>query len=164
MVAYGDKTAEAQRMSDEGRTGTDLGIMASQLLFAVECELFERLHQCGFQEIVPRHRPVLAHLSADGVRATDLAHRSGRMKQVIGVIIDDLETLECVERRPDPADRRAKLIVPTARGKRQMDAVDAIMASIMDRHAQMLGVARFDSFLADFRVVIQHQQPLTEFD
>jgi DNA-binding MarR family transcriptional regulator len=135
-------------------TNTDLGVMASQLLIAVEDELFGRLHERGFQEIVPRHRSVLAHLSAEGLRATELARRSGQLRQVIGDIVDDLEALGCVERRPDPADRRAKLVVPTARGRRQLETADAIMSNILRRHARVLGTARFACFLADFRLVI----------
>lgn len=73
-------------------------------------------------------------------------------------MIDDLETLGYVVRTPDPLDRRAKLVVPTARGRRQMDAADAIMADIMKRHSRNLGAANFHRFLADFRAVIDHQR------
>ena len=114
----------------------DLGVLAGRLLFAVQDELFRRLHDEGFGDIVPRHGVVLAYLRHEGVRATELARLSGHVKQVIGVIVDDLETLGYVERRPDPADRRAKLVVPTDRGREQMSAAASIMADAMNRHSR----------------------------
>jgi DNA-binding MarR family transcriptional regulator len=145
-------------MNGEGGRGDDLGVLAGRLLFAVQTELFLRLRGEGFDDIAPRHGAVLAYLRPEGVRATDLARLSGQVKQVIGVIIDDLEALGYVQRQPDPIDRRAKLVVPTGRGRRQMDAADSIMADIMDRHASNLGGAEFRRFLADFRTVIDHQR------
>jgi DNA-binding MarR family transcriptional regulator len=145
-------------MSGKSFRGNDLGVLAGRLLFSVQGELFERLHEEGFNDIVPRHGVVLAYLRLDGVRATDVARLSGQLKQVVGVIIDDLEALGYVKRKPDPADRRAKLVVPTARGRRQMDAADAIMADIMKRHERNLGAAEFRQFLTYFRTVIDHQR------
>jgi DNA-binding MarR family transcriptional regulator len=149
---------EAQVMNGEGGSGNDLGVLAGRLLFAVQGELFRRLHDEGFDDIVPRHGAVLAYLRTEGVRATDIARLSGQLKQVIGVIVDDLENLGYVERKPDPDDRRAKLVVPTVRGRQQMDAADSIMADIMDRHSRNLGVDKFGQFLDNFRAVIDHQR------
>jgi DNA-binding MarR family transcriptional regulator len=145
-------------MDGEGGREDDLGVLAGRLLFAVQSELFDRLRDQGFDDIVHRHGAVLAYLRPEGVRATDLARLSGQVKQVISVILDDLETLGYVVRKPDPVDRRAKLVLPTARGRRQMDAADAIMADIMQRHARNLGAANFRGFLSDFRAIIDHQQ------
>ena len=147
---------------EESYRGNDLGVLAGRLLFAVQGELFRRLHDEGFDDIVPRHGAVLAHLRAEGVRPTDLARLSGQLKQVIGAIVDDLESLGYVKRKPDPADRRAKLIVPTARGRRQMDCADAIMIDIMNRHAHNLGPTKFRRFLVDFQTVIDHQRAATQ--
>ena len=148
-------------MKDEHNRDADLGVLSGRLLFAVQGELFKRLHASGFNDIVPRHGVVLAYLRHDGVRATDLARLSGQLKQVVGVIVDDLEALGYVERRPDPADRRAKLIVPTRRGREQMKAATSIMADITDRHAAELGAEEFERFLVSFRSVVEHQRAAT---
>lgn len=48
-----------------------------------------------------------------------------------------------MERRPDPADRRAKLIVPTERGLDEQKQADKIIATIERRHAKTLGKAKY---------------------
>lgn len=148
-------------MKDEHNRDADLGVLSGRLLFAVQDELFTRLHDNGFDDIVPRHGAVLAYLRYEGVRATDLARLSGQLKQVVGVIVDDLETLGYVERKPDPADRRAKLIVPTRRGRAQMKTATSIMADITARHAAELGADEFDRFLISFRSVVERQRAVT---
>ncbi|MFJ4513547.1 MarR family winged helix-turn-helix transcriptional regulator [Streptomyces sp. NPDC088816] len=124
----------------------DLGVLAARVLFAVQRELFTALAEQGFDDIQPRTGAVLAYLRADGVRASELARASGQHKQVIGTLIDDLERLGYVERRPDPADRRAKLICPTERGLLQMEAAAAIMRTIEERHAKALGRQEYAAF------------------
>src|SRR5258705_13896704 len=103
-------TRSARKQSDP-----DLGVLAAQVLFALQKELFQRLAGEGHPNLRPRHGAVLAYLDAEGSRATDLSYLSGQHKQVIGTLVDELEALGYVERQPDPQDRRAKLIRPAAR-------------------------------------------------
>jgi DNA-binding MarR family transcriptional regulator len=132
------------RRSDRKRQDPDLGILVAQVLFAFQNELFEELAAQGHPEIRPRHGAVLAYLDREGMRATDLARSSGRHKQVIGHLVDELVALGYVERRPDPADRRAKLVVPTERGLDQMSRSDAIARTIERRHARRIGREALD--------------------
>ncbi|MFF7749121.1 MarR family winged helix-turn-helix transcriptional regulator [Streptomyces sp. NPDC007971] len=136
----------------------DLGVLAARILLSVQRELFTALAEQGFDDIQPRTGAVLAHLRADGIRASELARTSGQHKQVIGTLIDDLERLGYVERRPDPADRRAKLICPTERGLLQMEAAAAIMRGIEERHAQALGREEYASFKAALHSVAELQR------
>jgi hypothetical protein len=70
-----------------------------------------------------------------------------------GVGIDDLERLGYAERRPDPADRRAKLIYPTERGLLQMKAATSITRKIEERHAEALGTQEYAAFKGVLRRV-----------
>lgn len=45
------------------------------------------------------------------------------------VVVDDLEALGLVRRRPHPSDRRAKLVEATAKGKRLARRADEILAT-----------------------------------
>jgi DNA-binding MarR family transcriptional regulator len=129
----------------DGRA-SGLGILAARLLFAVQDELYARLEEAGYGELTRLHGAVIAHLDEEGTRATELARRSGRHKQIIGRVVDELEQLGYVERRPERRDRRAKLIVPTERGREVMRLSDEIIGDIERRQAAALGKAQYDVF------------------
>lgn len=140
-----------KRRSERQQWNPDLGVLATRLLGSTEDELFRRLAEQGHGELHPRHGAVLAFLDEDGIRATELARLSRRHKQIIGRLVDELEQLGYVERRADPADRRAKLIVPTERGLEQMRLADEIVADIERRHAETAGRKTY----AEFRNVLR---------
>ncbi|WP_433053454.1 MarR family winged helix-turn-helix transcriptional regulator [Dactylosporangium sp. CS-033363] len=127
---------------------TDLGVLSAQLLFALQKELYRRLAEQGHPRLRPRHGAVLAYLDPAGTRATELAAQSGQHKQVIGTLVDELEQLGYVERRPDPQDRRAKLVVPTAAGRDLLDRSRAILAGIEAQHAADVGEEAYAAFKA----------------
>jgi DNA-binding MarR family transcriptional regulator len=135
-----------KRRSERQQWNPDLGVLASQLTFSLQDELFARLAAEGYDDLHPRHWAVLAYLDEDGVRATELARLSGRHKQVVGRLVDELEELGYIERRGDPADRRAKLVVPTKRGLDQMRRGDEIVANIEARHSAAIGGRNYAAF------------------
>jgi len=140
-----------KRRRERQEWNPDLGVLASRLLFSLQDELFAKLAAAGYDDLHPRHGAVLAYLDEDGIRATELASLSGRHKQIIGRMIDELEALGYVERRPDPQDRRAKLIFPTERGLDQVRLGDEIIADIEARHAREIGGRTY----AEFRDVLR---------
>jgi DNA-binding MarR family transcriptional regulator len=142
-----------KRRRERQELNPDLGVLASLLLFSLQDELFSRLAEAGYGDLHPRHGAVLAYLDEDGIRATELARLSGRHKQIIGRIVDELEQLGYVERRPDPEDRRAKLIFPTERGLDQLRLGDQIIADIEARHAQTIGGRSYAEFRDTLRNV-----------
>jgi DNA-binding MarR family transcriptional regulator len=133
----------------------DLGMLAARVLFAFQRELFTALAAQGHPRLRPRHGAVLAYLDRDGTRATALAARSGQHKQVIGTLVDELVDLGYVERRHDPGDRRAKLVVPTGLGLDMMDKSAAIIATIDGRHADRVSAAAWDAFKSVFRTIAE---------
>jgi DNA-binding MarR family transcriptional regulator len=143
-----------KRRRERQEWNPDLGVLASQLTFSLQDELFARLAAEGYDDLNPRHGAVLAYLDEDGLRATELAHLSGRHKQVVGRLVDELEELGYVERRPDPADRRAKLIVPTNRGLQQLQLGDEIVAAIEARHSGAIGARDYARFRDVLRGVV----------
>ncbi|MEU8421434.1 MarR family transcriptional regulator [Micromonospora sp. NPDC048835] len=124
----------------------DLGILAVQLSVRVQREIFRRSGEQGFDDVRPRHGAVLAYLDAEGTRPGELARLAGRNKQTMGAILDELERLGYVRRTPDPADRRAKLIVPTDRGLSFMTASDGFVRLIEQQLADTLGADRYRDF------------------
>jgi DNA-binding MarR family transcriptional regulator len=85
----------------------------------------------------PSHSAVFAQISREGSRLTDLARGANMTPQSMGELIDELVELGYVERRPDPTDRRAKLITLTDRGQA---CIDAARTTIQDLEQQIAGV------------------------
>lgn len=124
----------------------DIGVLSAHLLSSFHKELFTRLAEAGHEHLRPRHGAIMAYIAPDGTRASELSERSGQHKQVVGTLIDELEHLGYVVRRPDPADRRAKLVVPTEAGRDQMVQAAKIIAGIEARFARQVGPERFAEF------------------
>ncbi|MEV0719002.1 MarR family transcriptional regulator [Asanoa sp. NPDC050611] len=136
------------RRSTRKEQDPDLGILAVQLSARVQREIFARAAEQGFDDLRPRHGAVLAYLDEEGIRPGELARLAGRNKQTMGAIIDELERLGYVRRAPDPADRRARLIVPTERGLGIMAASDQYVRDIEQSLSDQLGADRYEEFRA----------------
>lgn len=141
--------------TSSARGSPGLGILAAHLLFAVQDELYRELARAGYDDLRPRHGIVLAYLDASGSRATDIAARSGRRKQIVGRMVDELEAMAYVYREPDPADRRAKRIVPTRRGRAVMKLSDRIMTGIERQCARAVGETAYDDLVRDLQQVVE---------
>ena len=86
----------------------------------------------------PAHSAVMAHIDIEGgTRLTTIAARANITPQAVGELVDDLERLGYVVRRPDPDDRRAKRIVLTERGHA---SVAAALSTIATLEAELQGL------------------------
>ncbi|MEV6648100.1 MarR family transcriptional regulator [Amycolatopsis sp. NPDC051371] len=78
------------------------------------------------------------HVISDAVHGragsqVQLAQRHGVNKTVMTYLVDDLETAGLVQRRPDPADRRNRVIVATDRGRELWERVQERLREV-ERH------------------------------
>src|SRR5829696_4398231 len=70
----------------------------------------------------PSHSAVFARIDPAGSRLSELARGANMSPQAMGELVDELEGLGYVVRRPDPRDRRAKLITLTESGRQCLSA------------------------------------------
>jgi DNA-binding MarR family transcriptional regulator len=63
------------------------------------------------------HTTLLPHVDLDGTRLTVLASRLGVTKQAAGQLVDELVAMGMLEKVPDPADARAKLVRFSQQGR-----------------------------------------------
>ena len=101
-------------------------------------QIFDGVVGAGFPQ-KPSHSAVFAQIRREGNRLTELARGANMSPQAMGELVDELEELGYVERRPDPTDRRAKLIVLTKRGTECMVAGLSTIQGIEERIDQILG-------------------------
>lgn len=87
----------------------------------------------------PSHSAVFAQIRPEGSRLTALARGANMSPQAMGELVDELEELGYVERKPDPTDRRAKLIVLTPRGRQCIEAGIATIQGIESWLDEVLG-------------------------
>jgi len=84
------------------------------------------------------HAQVFEHLDPGGTRVTALAERARMTHQAMGELVADLEQAGLLERVTDPADRRARLVRPTAAGLTVLDRAGARLRVLHDRWAREL--------------------------
>lgn len=104
------------------------------------------LARAGFTDLRVTHLVVFQVLAADGSRLTDLAARAFVTKQSMGALVDDLAGWGYLERVPDPADGRARLIRRTARGWRAERTARASVAAFEKAWARRVGPERMRQF------------------
>jgi DNA-binding MarR family transcriptional regulator len=84
---------------------------------ALQADMVQTQHRRGHPEIKPAHNSVFATLAPEGSRAADMAARAGITRQSMGEVIREMVDLGILEMRPDPEDRRAKLVTYTEHGQ-----------------------------------------------
>jgi DNA-binding MarR family transcriptional regulator len=87
----------------------------------------------------PSHSAVFAQIDPTGSRLSELARGANMSPQAMGELVDELESLRYVVRRPDPRDRRAKLIVLTKKGEACVEAGRITVEGLEDEITQRLG-------------------------
>jgi DNA-binding MarR family transcriptional regulator len=87
----------------------------------------------------PSHSAVFAQIDPAGSRLSELALGANMSPQAMGELVDELESLGYVVRRPDPRDRRAKLIVLTRKGKACVEAGRVTIQNLEDEITRRLG-------------------------
>ena len=99
------------------RAPENLAILLREPLRAMNDVVVARIGAAGHHEVRAPHGLVLQYLDDAGTRVSVLAERAEITKQSMAELVAHLERHGYVERVPDPADGRAKLVRATARGR-----------------------------------------------
>jgi DNA-binding MarR family transcriptional regulator len=115
----------------------------SAALLAAAGGLTQRIHEGvvarGFEGLRPAHGFAFARLAPDGATVTDLAVHLGMTKQAASQLVDELVRKGYVERRPHPADARARLVVLTETGWACTRAAEEAAAEAVGAWVDVLG-------------------------
>jgi DNA-binding MarR family transcriptional regulator len=90
---------------------------------------------------------------------TDLAIASNVSLSSMAELVDDLERLDYLERRPDPRDGRAKLVCLTATGWQAIRQGRLIIEAIEADWGQRLGQQRFHELCQALQALIDDLDP-----
>jgi DNA-binding MarR family transcriptional regulator len=120
-----------------------IGQLLVRLLRQFRAELFEPAAGHGYPDLREPHLHIFGNLGVDGIRLTDLAARAQLSLATASELVSELQELGYLERRADGADKRAKLIFPTPRGRQALDDAGDRVAQIEEHWAQIAGPERF---------------------
>ena len=138
---------EGTRQIEPGEGERHIGVLLRVGWHGFLEELFERLAADGFDDLRPAYSPVFQHLERGGTRIGVLAERAQMTNQSMGYLVDALETRGYVRRQPDPADRRAALVVITDRGREEIATARRLIAEIEREWTERIGRERMASLL-----------------
>jgi DNA-binding MarR family transcriptional regulator len=139
-------------MPDErSRVVTLIALFRETARLMVE-ELVERLHAAGYRDHTAAHHPVFENIDREGTRLTVLAARAGMTHQSMGELVRTLEERGYLERRSDPSDGRATLVLLTRDGR---EAARQAVEEIAEIEAAWLERFRQAGLDTDLRAVLE---------
>ncbi|GIF67497.1 hypothetical protein Ais01nite_55320 [Asanoa ishikariensis] len=119
-----------------------IGQLLVRLLRQFRAEMFEPAADSGYGDLREPHLQIFGNIYG-GARLTDLAGRAQLSLAATSELVNDLQQLGYLERQPDPQDGRAKLIVPTERGRAALSDAGDRVAEIEEHWGDVIGRARF---------------------
>lgn len=122
----------------------NLGVLLLLPYRAMEGRVFEGLAAAGFDDITPAQARVFQRIAPTGSRLTDLAAQAGITKQSAGFLVDQLERAAYVQRVPDPADGRARLVQIAERGAQAVLASRVLVDQVEAEWTAHLGARSID--------------------
>ena len=155
-------TPDAEKMSPDPENRTEFIALAGLLDMAAEAMFIEfriELVQTAYADIRPTHGCVFRFVREDGMRLTELASLSGLTKQSLGEIVDDLVGKGYVERIPDPADRRAKLIRLTSKGREAQATGFGLFSKLEQQWADRYGEDRIKQMRTLLEEIVANESP-----
>jgi DNA-binding MarR family transcriptional regulator len=120
----------------------NLGLLLFIPYRAMEARVFAALAAAGFDDFTPSQARVFQRIAPAGSRLTDLAEQAQITKQSAGFLVDQLARAGYVERTPDPADARARLVRIAPRGARAIPVAAAVVAEVEAQWTAYLGADR----------------------
>lgn len=103
----------------------------------------ERIHARGFDDLTISDTNLMANLDTAGASITALSQRAGITRQAASQQVASLETRGYLQRRPDPNDARAAIIVQTDRGLALLEAAFDIVEVLENNYAAHFGDDQF---------------------
>ena len=137
---------ETSRVPSEDRQA--IGQLLVRLLHEFRVELAAPRADLGYGDIREAHMQIFGNIATGDIRLTDLAARAQLSLAATSELVNELVSLGYLDRRPDPTDGRAKLIVLTERGQQLMRDAGQRVAHIEQQWAGIVGAQRFEEACA----------------
>ncbi|MFT3925963.1 MAG: MarR family winged helix-turn-helix transcriptional regulator [Myxococcales bacterium] len=117
-------------------------------------DLHEQLRARGF-EVRPAFAFVLLESRKRPLTGNDVAQLLGVTKQAASKLVDVMESEHYLSRKAAPDDARAKLLHIAPKGRRLLEAAEAIYAELEAEWAAVIGKKRLEQLRADLEHVLR---------
>jgi DNA-binding MarR family transcriptional regulator len=131
----------------------NLGIALREAFIAANDLMLARLATRGHAAVRAAHSAVFQYLDDTGTTVSTLAERAQMTKQAMGELVAHLEAHGYVTRTPDPSDRRAKLVLPTDRGREVLAIAQNLVPELEALVARELGTDRLRALRHDLELI-----------
>lgn len=122
---------------------------------AMQSDMVHQAQTRGYGQAKAAHNAVFGTLPMEGARSADLAARAGITRQSMGEVIRELVDIGVLEMKPDPADRRAKLVTYTQEGLRQVQRGGEHIADFEDRMIAELGQEGYEQLRVGLHKIVE---------
>ncbi|WP_394838141.1 MarR family transcriptional regulator [Pendulispora rubella] len=144
-----------QLEAEKSRSTVQLLFKAARLLNE---RAIERVRARSGQPVRVAHTALFPHIDLEGTRLTDIAKRLGVTKQAVGQLVDELEAMGMLERVPDPADARAKLVRYSKRGQKALLDGLAVLAEVGDEMRAVIGAPRMTALHEALAAIVANEE------
>lgn len=134
----------------------NLGVLLFIPYRAMETRVLADLTAAGYDDVSLPQARLFQRIGSEGTRLTSLAEQAQVTKQAAGFLVDQLERRGYVERVPDPADGRARLIRIAPRGAQAVEVSRRSVEAVEAEWVEHLGperVAALGEILTDLRAI-----------
>src|SRR6476469_4405336 len=136
-------------MSDaDGSTRPLIGLLVRLVSQRHSHDIEMALRHAGFDDIRPAHANVFPFVPATGITVSELAELAQVRKQTMAQAVEQLERLGYVERRPNPRDRRSRLVFLTPRGASVPPVTHAAAARVEERWSALTSPEELEALRA----------------
>ncbi len=137
----------------------DLKSLLRDCLRWTQWQVHRRLVEAGYADLRPADANVLQYLDwGEGSRIQDLAARAQMTWQSMAELVAHLERGGYVARRPDPRDRRARIVYLTERGRALTPIAISALGEAEAKWREIVGQAALDNLRRTLQDIWSHLQ------
>jgi DNA-binding MarR family transcriptional regulator len=151
-------------MGERVSSHSSLGLLLRLLYQHWSLDVGAALDVAGFGDIRPPHANVFTFVPPEGIQVSKLTQLAHVRKQTMAQAVEELEQLGYVERRPDPSDRRARLVFLTPRGESVRPVAIAAGRQVETRWAELVGPPEIASFRRSLQALLTQLQNASDAD
>ncbi len=131
----------------------NLAVLLREAFVAINDLVVARLAEHGHGAVRAAHGAVFQYLDDTGTTVSLLAARAQMTKQAMAELVHYLEQHGYVQRIADPTDRRAKLVLPTDRGREVISIAQRLVPDVENQITDLLGADRLGAMREDLNII-----------